>query len=165
MVFMRMDLAARRARTISDAMRTVLIFLLFAAVAVAGLGYVRFAPPRASWHADPMTASDPGRAGVLIRPPEAPVFDMPPEALSEALDRIIGGSARTVRLAGGADDGYVTYVKRTRLMGFPDTTSVRVLPAGDGKSTVAILSRSRFGGYDWGVNSDRVSRWLAAVAP
>lgn len=56
----------------------------------------------------------------------------------------------------------MTFVVRSRAFGFPDAISVRALPEGAG-TTLAIWSRSRFGGYDWGVNRARVERWVAAL--
>lgn len=146
-------------------MKTVLLVavLLVAAAVVAGLAYVRFAPvPPERWHTDPVTAPDPGQRGVRRAPPDAPVFAMTPDALMAALDAAILAEPRTRRIAGSVEDGFATYLKRTKWMAFPDTTSIRVLPEGDG-ATVAILSRSVYGGYDWGVNAARVERWLAAV--
>lgn len=146
-------------------MKTVLLVavLLAAAAIVAGLAYVRLAQvPPERWHIDPVTAPDPGLRGVRLVPPDAPVFTMTPEALMEALDAVILAGPRTLRIAGSVEDGFATYLKRTKWMAFPDTTTVRVLPEGDG-ATVAILSRSVYGGYDWGVNAARVDRWLAAA--
>jgi uncharacterized protein (DUF1499 family) len=38
-----------------------------------------------------------------------------------------------------------------------------VLPAGAGRSTLAIYSRSLVGRKDFGVNRARIQRWLAAL--
>ena len=53
---------------------------------------------------------------------------------------------------------------RSRVWGFPDYVSVRVLPGdAEGTSTLAILSRLRFGRSDVGVNAARMQTWLAEV--
>ena len=56
-----------------------------------------------------------------------------------------------------------TYVQRSAWMRFPDYISVRALPAGDKRATLAVFSRSRYGASDLGVNAKRVSAWLAAI--
>lgn len=143
-------------------MKWILLVLLVGVV--GALGYARFMPADSvGWHVDPLTAEDPSPAGILLVPPEAPVFDMTPEALMAELDRIILGSERTERIAGSVEALHATYLKRTEWLRFPDTTSVRALPAEGGGATVAIYSRTRFGGYDWNVNRTRVRDWLARL--
>lgn len=131
----------------------------------AGLVYFRVAPSDpARWHVDPVTAPDPGKGHARLAPPEAPVFEMPPADLMARLDAIALSDPRVVRLAGRVEEGFVTYVARSRLFGFPDYVSVRTMPAGDGRSTLAIFSRQRFGREDLGVNDARLRRWLSALA-
>ena len=55
------------------------------------------------------------------------------------------------------------FVQYTRLMRFPDTIDVETLPAGEGRSTLAVYSRSLVGRKDFGVNRARLSRWLTAL--
>jgi len=40
---------------------------------------------------------------------------------------------------------------------------VRVLPAGEGKSTLAIYSRAVYGRRDFGVNQARIEDWLSRL--
>jgi uncharacterized protein (DUF1499 family) len=144
-------------------MRTVLLLL---ALVVAGLAlYVRLAPSDpARWHVDPVAAPDPGQGGVKVAPPDAPVFAASPEAMMEAIDAVAMASPRVSRLVGSVAEGHVTYVARSRLWGFPDYVTVKVLPEPEtGGTTLAILSRLRFGGSDMGVNRARVEAWLGAV--
>jgi uncharacterized protein (DUF1499 family) len=75
------------------------------------------------------------------------------------LDRIIRDTPRTRWLAGSVQEGMVTYVTRSRVMGFPDYTTVR--QAGD---MVEIYGRLRFGKSDLGVNAARIDRWLRRLA-
>ncbi len=129
----------------------------------AGLVYFRLAPSDpAVWHVDPVTAPDPGKGHARIVPPEAPVVAMTPEELMTRLDAIAMSEPRTTRLAGSVAEGFVTYVARSKLFGFPDYVSVKALPAESG-ATLAIFSRQRFGLEDMGVNRDRVTRWLAQL--
>ncbi|MEM9126862.1 MAG: DUF1499 domain-containing protein, partial [Pseudomonadota bacterium] len=73
---------------------------------------------------------------------------------------IARASARTSVLAGSVSDGLVTYVTRSRLIGFPDYTTAQQ----DG-DTLRIHARLRFGRSDFGVNRNRVDTWLAALQP
>lgn len=63
-----------------------------------------------------------------------------------------------------ACDRTARFVQRSRLMRYPDTIDIEVFPAGGGRSTLAIYSRSLVGSSDFGVNAARVKRWLAALA-
>jgi uncharacterized protein (DUF1499 family) len=94
----------------------------------------------------------------------SPVYAVPPTALIAAFDRMALAQPRTERLAGTADgSGYVTYVQRTPLVAYPDYVSVRAVSVGDGQSALVILSRSRFGKSDLGVNRARITQWLEAL--
>jgi uncharacterized protein (DUF1499 family) len=55
------------------------------------------------------------------------------------------------------------YLVRSRLMRFPDTVSTLVVGMGEGRSSVAIYSRSQIGYSDLGVNRARVERWLTRI--
>lgn len=59
-----------------------------------------------------------------------------------------------------SDGSQVTYVERSRIMGFPDLITVHFVPVGERQSAVAIYSRSVYGYSDLGVNRARVDRWL-----
>jgi len=64
-----------------------------------------------------------------------------------------------------ADSGQGTlrFVQRSKLLGFPDTISVKVVPTADGGSAVLIYSRSQLGESDMGVNLARVKRWAELI--
>lgn len=144
---------------------------LAALLAVASVAYVRLAPSDGSWHADPMAAPERNKANSwLVAPPEVRGADAPAssyavsaEALARAVDQVAAASGAHV-LQGSPADLWTTYVKRSRWIGFPDYVSVRTLPRGEDGATLAILSRSRFGSDDFGVNRERVGQWLAALA-
>jgi len=55
------------------------------------------------------------------------------------------------------------YVQRSTLMRFPDSITVRFIPLGNDRSTLAIYSRSQYGYSDFGVNEARIRTWLAAL--
>ena len=134
---------------------TVVILLLMGMVA-----YVRFAPsPAERWHVSP-TPAGPGDY------PEAGGFravrriTAPREEVMAAVEKIATATPRTHLLAGRAAAGMMTFVTRTRVMGFPDYTTVSIVD-----DTLVIYGRLRFGLSDMGVNRARVETWLDALGP
>jgi uncharacterized protein (DUF1499 family) len=55
------------------------------------------------------------------------------------------------------------YIQRSEHLGFPDTIVVRFLDRADGRSTIALYSRSQLGKSDFGVNRARIERWLGKL--
>lgn len=132
------------------------------------MAVVRLAPSDpAEWHVDPTDpALSSGEGHALLRADgdlQSPVFDMTPEALLAALNEIADATPRTRVLAGSVEEGQITYLTRSLIWGFPDYTSVRAIPAGDGAELVAY-ARLRFGGSDMGVNAARLQDWLSALS-
>jgi len=78
----------------------------------------------------------------------------PAAALRDLAD-VIEDTPRTARLAGSVDEGHVSYVTRSRVMGFPDVTNL--WREGD---VVAIRGHLIFGKGDMGVNKRRIEGWL-----
>ena len=135
--------------------------------ALASVLYVRMAPMRpADWHRDPTEADRTGRPNDYLVGPagdrEAVVVDELPEALLARLDAVALAEPRTTRLAGSPAEGWVSYLQRSVVVGFPDVVNVRADPEGSG-SQLVVWSRSRFGQSDFGVNKARVDRWLAML--
>lgn len=143
---------------------------IVAVLIVAFAVFLRVAPSDpVRWHVDPVTVAPPGFPGaVLMRPggdSDSPRFDMTPDALMAAFDRVARDAPRVSVLAGSVEDRHVTYVARSALFGFPDYISVRALPDGpDGAhARLAVFSRLRFGYDDLGVNRARLDDWLARI--
>lgn len=136
---------------------------LLLAVLAAG-AWVRLAPDDpARWHVDPAAAEGTGRPNeALLRGSDAPRLAMAPAEALARLDAVAMAEPRVSRLAGDPADGFVTYVQRSALWGFPDYVSVRAV-AEEGGARLSIWSRSRHGYSDLGVNAARVDRWLAAL--
>jgi hypothetical protein len=128
-------------------------------VLVAGLmAYIRLAPSDPTlWHAD-LAAGVPAKAHVFcIRPDNRfGLIQGDPKALLEKLDGIALATPRTIRLAGSAQEGRITWVTRSGLMGYPDYTTAQVM---DGPG-LCIAGRQRFGSEDWGVNAARIGGWV-----
>jgi hypothetical protein len=130
-------------------LKLVALMLLVAVIALIAL--IRLAPSDPMrWHQMPGAITDRDLTGGAMRRAEGDLA---------TLDRIIRDTPRTRWLAGSVQEGMVTYVTRSRVMGFPDYTTVR--QAGD---MVEIYGRLRFGKSDLGVNAARIDRWLRRLA-
>lgn len=86
-------------------------------------------------------------------------------ALFEAARAALERQSRVHVAAAYPDRRQVHYVARSALLNFPDLVTVQVDPAGPGKSTIAIWSRSVYGRSDLGANKARVESWLTLLPP
>ena len=133
----------------------------------------------AVWHVDPLTAPTPETPNSYRMVPviegydpvteeridrESPNYDANPALISQAFDEFVLRQPRTQRIAGTPETGWMTYVQQSEIMRFPDYISVLFLDLGNGQSTVAIFSRSRYGYSDLGENAKRVERWLEPLS-
>ena len=133
--------------------RGTMIFWAALALVVLVLAYIRLAPSDpARWHRDPQVTGDVDLPHGVKRRVKAG-----PDGLAR-LDAIIRAAPRTRVVAGSIADGMVTYVSRTKVMGFPDYTTVQQ----EGE-VLNIYARLRFGRSDLGVNKARVEGWLDAL--
>ncbi|WP_210877590.1 DUF1499 domain-containing protein [Roseovarius autotrophicus] len=129
--------------------RVVALALLIGAVAL--VVFIRLAPSDPlRWHQMPGAITNRDLEGGAMRRVTGDLV---------ALDAIARATPHTRVLAGSVSEGMITYVTRSRLMGFPDYTTVR--QAGD---TLEIFARLRFGRSDLGVNAARVDGWLVRLA-
>ncbi len=127
---------------------------IIVALFLAALAYVRFAPSDpAVWHVQPNVVADKDFGNGATRQ-----VDVGADGLRR-LAAVAADDPRTTTLAGSIQDGMITFVTRTRTIGFPDYTTAYQ----DGE-TLKILGRSRFGRKDFGVNAARLERWIAALA-
>ncbi|TNF64220.1 MAG: DUF1499 domain-containing protein [Rhodobacteraceae bacterium] len=134
--------------------RLMMLLWVLIAVVVVGMGYIRLAPSDpAQWHVPPRVTQDENLAHGVKR-----LVQVGPDDLAR-LDAIIRATPRSRRLAGSVEEGFVTYVTRSRIMGFPDYTTLR--QEGD---SLQVYGRLRFGRSDLGVNRARVDGWLAELA-
>ena len=145
-------------------MRTVmiLIVLILAAVIGAGVYFRDVAMPATVWHLEPADVTPPTSPNFeLLVGAEAPVIGADAAVVAARLDAVAQAEGARL-LAGAPADGHMTYVVRSRIMGFPDAVSIRLVPLADG-TRVEVFSRSRYGYSDMGVNAARVARWIAAA--
>ncbi|WP_069299477.1 DUF1499 domain-containing protein [Neptunicoccus sediminis] len=135
---------------------------------VAALIWFRFAPSDpATWHKDPASVEKTAKPNQFLMrdgsDAPAEVFDMPPAELASAFHKVAMAQPRVSVLAEADNDYWITYVQRSKLMGYPDYISVRIGPVANGKSALLVYSRSRFGRSDLGVNKARVKNWTNAL--
>lgn len=136
-----------------------LVVLAFAAAI-----YVRLAPLDAARFHQPGRAEGPGDETTMNSFAAARRITTTPEGVLRALDAVARAAPRTEVLAGSVEDGRVTYVTRSRLMGYPDMTTAEVIETAEGP-LLSLRGQSRFGKSDLGVNRARVVAWLAALGP
>ncbi|MGB3736440.1 MAG: DUF1499 domain-containing protein [Ilumatobacter sp.] len=158
-----------------------MLFILVPVLALmtAGIGAaigVRKADVNADeWHVDPTSAPPTGNPNWYRLTPDSapadrdtqrdgssPVFAVDVAALAAAFDAVALGDERVEVIAGSATDGFVTYMQRSALFGFPDFVSVAFVDV-DGGSSLSIFSRSQFGKSDLNVNEKRVKKWVEAT--
>lgn len=138
-----------------------MLFWIIVIALVALVAYVRLAPiDTARWHgqAEGEKMGKTQAANSYIW--RAPVEGDGQETLAQ-LDRAIMQTPRTEVVAGSLAEGQVTYVTRTKLMGYPDFTTIGVY--GADPRYIEVYGRSRFGRSDMGVNAKRVNAWLAQI--
>lgn len=95
---------------------------------------------------------------------QSPTFDIPVSALEETALTLIHSQPRVEVIATDAARRQYAFVQRTALLRFPDTITMRFVDLGDGRSSPAVYSRSKFGYSDLGANKRRVEAWLAAIS-
>lgn len=130
----------------------MLIWILVSIVVFA-LAFVRFAPSDpVRWHVEIKHSEDRDFPNGAVR-----VFQGTRETFEHAVG-VIDSLPRTERLAGSTEDGRVTFVTRSRFIGFPDYTTVEHTD-----NRIKMFARLRFGKSDLGVNGKRLATVLRAV--
>ncbi len=89
-----------------------------------------------------------------------PVFAVGAPELAQAFAKAIATEPLVEKVASDESGFTARFVQRTKVMRFPDTVNVRFIDLGDGRSTIALYSRSQLGEGDFGVNRARIERWL-----
>lgn len=156
---LKRPIRSKRGRRIASVAGAILVALSLGGLIVRGADH-----DPARWHVDPATATRSWSSNDFMAAPpgatEAKIdlelkLDDPAAALA-AFDRVARAAPRTEVVAGSVEEGHVTYVQRSKLVGFPDYVSVKRVEGG-----LVVWSRARYGLSDMGVNADRVRRWLA----
>ena len=126
---------------------------LLLSLVVAFAAYVRLAPSDPSrWHISIPNEDNINLAGGAVRivPNNPDVF----EHLIELMSKL----PRTAVLAGTVEEGHLTYITRSKLMGYPDYTTIERSDV-----TIKIFARLRFGKSDLGVNAARLEQLKGAL--
>ncbi|AKO96564.1 hypothetical protein MALG_01379 [Marinovum algicola DG 898] len=144
-------------------MKIIYIALLFLGGAVvAGAVWVRFAPDDpARWHVT-SSLTDPGHHGGANSHVYRELLSEGGQERFAAFDAVIRATPRTEVLAGSLEEGRITYVTRSKLMGYPDYTTLSLTETPQG-AQLEVFSRARYGKSDLGVNRARIEGWLAAL--
>ena len=150
----------------------MVVWLVLAAL-VAFAGYVRLAPSDpAVWHVAPTEAGESLPAAIGTAPEIVTTLNSalarlqvqgPPSLGLERLDAIAMATPRTLRLAGTPQEGRITWVTRSAILGFPDYTTAEATATDGTTSELVIHARSRFGRGDMGVNAARLRDWLSKL--
>ncbi len=117
--------------------------------------------PRRSPNQHLVLPRDFGAAGAAHA--ESPVFEGSAETLRGRWRAMLERQPRISRIREDAAAGQIECVERSRVMRFPDTITAEFMPRGEGRSTIAIYSRARYGYRDFGVNKARITSWLALL--
>jgi uncharacterized protein (DUF1499 family) len=92
-----------------------------------------------------------------------PLFAVDVNELRTAMAKVIASEPRIALVHTDSATLTERYVQRSRLSGFPDTVVVRYIEQSQGRSTLAMYSRSQLGRSDLGVNKARLERWLGKL--
>ncbi|MBL4907022.1 MAG: DUF1499 domain-containing protein [Sneathiella sp.] len=93
---------------------------------------------------------------------ESPVFDVNARDLATFFETVAKSMLNTEKLSEVQVEGnrQMDFVQYSKVIGFPDTITVRFMEVSESKSTLAIYSRSHYGYRDFGVNRKRVQAWM-----
>jgi hypothetical protein len=128
------------------------------------MGPVDFATLRRRDTPNDALVCPPGHCPQAVPDWPAKTYDMPAAGLADRISRIALAEPNTSTLhCQPPCEGTMRLVQESRVMRFPDTIDIAVLPVGGDKSTLAIYSRSLLGYGDFGVNRARIARWLAEL--
>ena len=92
-----------------------------------------------------------------------PLFQGSKDTLADRLRAVALAEPRTRLVAEFPDLDQSVFEQRSRVFGFPDIIRIQIVTMSGGVSAI-LYSRSRFGGWDMGVNRKRLQRWLARLA-
>ena len=168
-------------------MKTIgLIALIVLCAILVSLAWVRFAPAKADrYHVAPGSEPKPEGRGVQLLGEDAPYFEASPSAVEAALRAVAARKGRVKLVAESENPRRMTYLARTKIVGFPDYmtfefgpegagTRLRSYPAraSPGTTGTSTPSGSRSGpgkfGKLWGSDEDRhpcpVSRQIGTLS-
>lgn len=139
-------------------------------VVVAVMGIIRLAPSNPGVWDVPIANRVEARPGpcadqveVLVNGARsACILPGRPADVLAKLGAIADAYPRTTVLAGTPADGRITWIARSKVMGFPDYITAEAV-AVSGGTQLDVYSRQRFGSSDLGVNAARLKVWLGQM--
>ena len=130
-----------------------MFFYILIGLVLAFAAYVRAAPSEPNrWHISINAETESNLAGGAVR-----ILPNSTETLT-VLNRNMLNRPRTKILAGSIEQGRVTYITRTKLMGYPDYTTIE-----QSGEDIKLFARLRFGKSDFGVNAARLEQLKGAL--
>ena len=93
---------------------------------------------------------------------ESPQFDRTADDLRAVFEIVVLKSDPVTKMAESEDT--LDMVARTAIVRWPDWVTVRFIPLGEGRSTLAVYSRSVYGRSDLGANQSRITNWLVQLS-
>lgn len=92
----------------------------------------------------------------------SPIFEVSIADLATSFEAVALSEPRTEKLGSReiGKDLQVDYVQYSKLIGYPDTITVRFIDLGAENSTLAVFSRAHYGYRDFGVNEARIKDWM-----
>lgn len=137
------------------ALKYILLGLFFVALTGAAIVRVRPLDP-AVWHsAEAFEAAAANTQAIVLE-------GKTPSEVAEAFTEVALATPRTEILAGSLQDGFASYVTKTKIWAFPDVSTVKLTEV-DGGTEVRVWARQVYGVEDFGVNAERVAAWFEAL--
>ena len=105
---------------------------------------------------------EPARCSLAADAP-SPVFPLDVNRLRDRWLEMMAREKRVRMIAADTERHHLVFVQRSAFFRFPDIITVEFIPIDEDHSTLALLSRSRYGRSDFGVNAARVKAWIARL--
>ena len=129
-----------------------MFFYILIGLVLAFPAYVRVAPSDPNrWHVAIAAETESNLAGGAVR-----IITSGPETLT-ILNKNMLNRPRIKVFAGSIEQGRITYITRTKLMGYPDYTTIE-----QSGENIKLFARLRFGKSDLGVNAARLEQLKGA---
>ncbi len=139
-------------------MLSTLFLILF--IAFVGVLWLRFAPiDRDDWHVDPAETEVGSGRGVRLIGLQAPRYPAETETVLANFQEIVLDDENTRRLEGDLDEGMITFVARSRVLGLAEVITAKAVAEGH-KTKLSIASRPRFPLSSRDAAAERLDRWL-----
>lgn len=93
-----------------------------------------------------------------------PIYPISIETLKAKFMAMLAQQPRITELSYHAQENQYQWIQRSLIFRFPDYITVQFYAVDADHSTLAIVSHSKYGYSDFGVNQKRVETWLAELS-